>query len=175
MLLRTAVEPADIILAVRAVIAEADKTIPFLGADPMETLVRRSSVEERYRTMLVSLFGVIAGVLAGVGMYGITSRAASRRTREMGIRIALGARVGSATRLLVGATMQGAVAGVVVGVIGAAAGARWLAPFLYGITPGDRLSYLGSIGLLATVSLAASWFPARRAARVSPATVLRAE
>jgi predicted permease len=175
LLVRTTVDPLSLTASVRRALNRLDPAVPFLGADTMEELIRRSSVEERYRTTLVSLFGLMAGILAAVGMYGVATRAASRRTREMGIRIALGARSGNVVRLLVRTALTGVVGGLVMGVIGATLAGRWLAPFLYGVAPDDRLSFALSAALLAGASLVATWFPARRAAGVAPAIVLRAE
>jgi predicted permease len=174
-LVRTSLEPLSMTDAVRKALHELDPAVPFLGADTMQELIRRSSVEERYRTTLVGLFGIMAGILAAVGMYGVATRAASRRTREVGIRIALGARSGGVVRLIMRSALNGVLAGIVVGVLGAVFAGRWLAPFLFGIAPDDRLSFALSAGLLAGVSLLASWLPARRAARVPPAIVLRTE
>lgn len=174
-LVRTGVDPASVSDAIHTALKEIDPAVPFLGSDTMESLVRRTSVEERYRTTLVSLFGMLAAVLAAVGMYGVTSRAASRRTREMGIRIALGARGRNVVRLLVRSTFGGVVIGVTVGLVGSVLAGRWLNPFLFGVTPSDAIAFGGSIALLVTVSLVATWLPARRAARVPPAIVLRSD
>lgn len=175
LMVRSTVEPLSLTSSVRRVLHELDPAVPFLGADTMEDLIRRSSVEERYRTTLVSLFGIMAGILAAVGMYGVANRAASRRTREMGIRIALGAQGGRVVRLLVGSALSGVAGGLVVGIVGALLAGRWLAPFLYGVAPDDRLSLALSAALLAGASLVATWLPARRAAGVAPAIVLRAD
>jgi ABC-type antimicrobial peptide transport system permease subunit len=125
--------------------------------------------------MLISLFGVLAAVLAAVGMYGVTSRAVSRRTREMGIRLALGASSANVTRLVVRFTLSGVAIGVALGVVGSILASRALAPFLFGIESTDRVAYAGSVALLSAVAVVASWLPARRAARVQPAVVLRSE
>jgi putative ABC transport system permease protein len=174
-LLRTTGDAAAMTAPVRAALRDLAPNVPFAGAETMLDSIKRSFAEERYRTMLVSLFGIIAGVLAAVGMYGVTSRAVSQRTREMGIRLALGAGAANVTGLLVRSTLAGVTLGVSVGMLGALFGARALAPFLFGVTPRDGAAFGTSIALLAVISVAASWLPARRAARVHPAVVLRGE
>ena len=143
--------------------------------DTMSDLIDRSFAEERYRTMLIVVFGVLAAVLAAVGMYGVTARAVSRRTREVGIRMALGASSRSVSGLIVAQTLAGVALGVAAGVVAALAVTRFLSPFLYGVSATDPWTYAAILALLALVSVAASWLPARRAGRVPPATVLRAE
>ena len=143
--------------------------------DPIDDLIRRSFAEERFRTVLISLFASMACALAAVGMFGVTSRAVSGRAREIGIRVALGATGGSVVRLIARGTLTGVVMGMVVGLLGSLAAARLLAPFLFGVTVHDAFTYAFTITLLAVVSLIASWLPARRVTRVQPALVLRGE
>ena len=125
--------------------------------------------------MLIGLFGIMAAVLAAVGMYGVTARAVSRRTREVGIRVALGATGGSVVRMIVRHTLSGVAAGVAIGAATSLLASRILGPYLFGVTPNDPASYAAIFTLLAGVSLAASWLPARRASAVEPAIVLRGE
>ena len=141
----------------------------------MENLVRRSFSEERFRTALILLFGAIALVLAAVGMYGVTSRAVSHRTREVGIRVALGATARTVITMIVRQTLVGVSVGAVGGAAMAFAGARLLAPYMYGITVYDPVTYAAIFGLLGAVSVVASWIPARRAGNVQPAMVLRGD
>jgi predicted permease len=174
-LVRTRGEPAAMAPAIRAALAEVNRSVPVTTIDTMTELLARSFAEERYRTMLIGMFGVLAAVLAAVGMYGVTSRAVSRRTREVGIRMALGASSRSVSGLIVGQTLAGVVVGVGAGIATALAATRLLAPFLYGVSATDPLTYATILGLLALVSVFASWVPARQAGRVAPASVLRAE
>jgi len=139
----------------------------------MPTLVSRSIAEPRYRTALIALFAVIAVVLATIGVYGVTARAVTQQTREIGIRMALGSSAAAVIRLFVSRTMVGVVAGVAMGLAGAVAASRLLAPYLFGITPGDPLTFGGVLALLIAVGVAASWLPARVASRTNPAEVLR--
>jgi putative ABC transport system permease protein len=174
-LVRTTVEPASLTAAIRAALHDVEPGAPFLRADRMTDMLARSFAEERFRAMLVVLFGLVAGVLAAVGMYGVTSRAVSRRTHEMGIRVALGASAANVTTLMVRFTLTGVAIGIAFGLAGALAASRALAPFLFGITANDRASYLAAIAVLGAVSVVATWLPARRAARVEPAMILRGE
>ena len=121
------------------------------------------------------MFGVLAAVLAAVGMYGVTSRAVSRRTREVGIRMALGASSRSVSSLLVSQTLGGVGIGVAVGIATSLAVTRLLAPFLFGVRPSDPATYVAILAFLAVVSVVASWIPARKAGKVAPAVVLRSE
>jgi ABC-type antimicrobial peptide transport system permease subunit len=152
-----------------------NRAIPVMTIDTMNDLMQRTFAEERYRTMLIVVFGVLAAVLAAVGTYGVTSRAVSRRTREVGIRMALGASSRAVSGLIVSQTLAGVALGVTGGLVAAAVVARLLTPFLYGISARDPLTYAGILVLLAMVSVAASWLPARRAGRVPPASVLRSD
>ena len=128
---------------------------------------------------VVQLWGkrssAIAAVLAGVGIYGVTARAVGQRTREVGIRVALGATGRVVVAMIVEQTLSGVAIGVVIGAIMAAVASGLLGPYLFGITAHDPATYVAIFGFLAMVSVLASWLPARRAGRIEPATVLRGE
>jgi ABC-type antimicrobial peptide transport system permease subunit len=158
---------------VRRVIAGVDPTIPVTAVDQMSTLVSRSIAEPRYRAALISLFAIIAGVLATVGVYGVTARAVSQQSREIGIRMALGSSGGAVVRLFLSRTMTSVALGLAVGLAGAFASSRVLAPYLYKVAPTDPLTFGGVVGALVLVGAVASWLPARSAARTNPAAVLR--
>ena len=172
---RTRGDAVAAIPTVRAALTSVNRNVALTSVDPMSALLENSFAEERYRTMLIGMFGVLAAVLASVGMYGVTSRAVARRTREVGIRMALGASTRSVSGLIVGQTLTGVVVGVALGVVGALAITRLLTPFLFGVSATDPLTYGAILALLAVVSVVSSWLPARRAGRVAPATVLRSE
>jgi len=161
--------------AVRDAVHNIEPNVAITGVDIMDSLIRRSFSEERFRTVLIDLFAVVAAVLAAVGMFGVTSRAVSRRRHEVGIRVALGATGASIVRLIVGNTMAAVTAGVLLGIAGSIAATRLLGPYLFGVTSSDPITYAAILAGLAVVSLASSWIPARRAGRVEPATVLRSE
>ena len=127
---------------------------------------------------MLALLGTFAGValvLAVVGLYGSIAYSVTQRTREIGIRIALGASSKAVTRLVVGDGVRLAVIGLVVGVGTAVAATRALSSLLYGVTAGDPTTFALIGGLVAVVALAASYLPARRAVRVDPVDALRAE
>ncbi len=171
--IRAGVRPEVLGPAVRQAIAAVDPGVPVTAVDGMPELMSRSIAEPRYRTVLISLFGFLAVVLAAVGVYGVTSRAVNLETREIGIRMALGSSGGAVIRLFVSRTMVGVTAGVAVGLVGAHAASRLLSPYLFGVKPSDPLTFAGVLGLLVAVSATASWLPARIASRTNPAVVLR--
>ena len=175
IVVRTSGDPAASTARVREVVQDVGPTVAITGVEVMDALIRRSFSEERFRTALIDLFATIAAVLAAVGMFGVTSRAVSRRRHEVGIRVALGATGGSVVRMIVGHTLGGVAIGVVLGGLVAIAAARVLVPYLFGVSAYDPATYFGIAGLLVGVSVVASWVPARRAGRVEPAIVLRGE
>ena len=170
---RTEVSAATIAPAIRQAIASLDPGVPVTAIDAMPTLVARSIAEPRYRTALITLFGVIAAMLATIGVYGVTARAVSQQGREIGIRMALGSSGGAVIRLFVSRTMVGVAIGVALGMIGALAASKLLAPYLFGIAPGDPVTFGAVLAVLIAVGIAASWVPARVASRMNPAVVLR--
>ena len=171
--IRTSIGAEALAPAVRRTIATIDPGVPVTSVDAMSTLVSRSIAEPRYRTALIALFAVIAVVLATIGVYGVTARAVTQQAREIGIRMALGSSGAAVIRLFVSRTMVGVVAGVAIGLAGAVAASRLLAPYLFGIKPGDPLTFGGVLALLVVVGACASWLPARVASRTNPAVVLR--
>jgi len=142
---------------------------------PMNDLIASTVSEDRYRALLMTLFAVLAAVLSAVGMYGVTARAASRRQREVGIRLALGASTSEVVRELMRATTVGAGLGVAAGLAAALAVGKLLSPFLFGVRPTDAGTLVTIVLLLGVVAAVAGWLPARRAGRLDVVTVLRAE
>ncbi|MGE5101715.1 MAG: ABC transporter permease, partial [Deltaproteobacteria bacterium] len=133
LVVRTTGEPAAMSATVRKVVQSTGPTVAITGVDVVGSLIRSSFGEERFRTALIALFGAIAAILAGVGMYGVTARAVARRTREVGIRVALGATTASVTRMIVRHTLVGVAFGIVFGGLSAVLVSRVLAPFLFGV------------------------------------------
>ncbi len=117
----------------------------------------------------------MAVVLSALGIYGVTSYAVSQRTREIGVRIAIGAQARDVLGMIMGRALRLAAAGLALGLVVALAGGRVLANQLYGVSARDPLTFAGISALLAAVAVVASWLPARRATRVDPMTALRAE
>ena len=175
LIVRTASDPDRMAAEIRGVVDEVAPHATTQRIETMSTMVARSFADERYRALLVSLFGVLAAMLAAVGIYGVTSRAVSRRMRELAIRSALGATARSIATTVIATTAIGAAIGIGAGLLGARSSAGLLTPFLFGITATDRVTYAAIVALLVVVTLAASWLPARRAARADIAVVLRSE
>jgi predicted permease len=173
--LRTSLPTAAAMAPVRASVARADKDVPITRVHTMEELVTASWGDRRFNLSLLGAFAVLALVLAGVGIHGVTSYAVARRTREIGVRMALGARARDVLRLVLGQGLLLAVAGLVAGVAGALALRRLIAGMLYGVAPSDPLTLAGVAAVLFAVALLACYAPARRAAGVDPAEALRCE
>jgi putative ABC transport system permease protein len=171
--LRTRGDPASMAGAARDALRGIDPTIIVLKMDTMDRMVAHSFGEERFRTALIVLFGAIAALLAAVGLFGVTARAVSRRTREVGIRVALGAETRGVVAMIVNQTLRGVAPGVVLGAAGAFVASRVLSPYLFGITTHDPVTYSTIVLFLAGIAVVASWLPARRAGRIEPAIVLR--
>jgi len=172
---RAAASPASLVTAVHQAVQSLDKNIPITNVTPMTALIDTSLYAARMGAMLLGVFGALALLLAGVGLYGVMSFSVSRRTRELGIRMALGARRGDVLSLVLkeGMTMVGI--GVALGLGTAAALTRLLASFLYGISTTDAVTFASIPVLLAAVALLACYIPARRATKVDPMVALRYE
>jgi ABC-type antimicrobial peptide transport system permease subunit len=143
------------------------------GVEPLEETLSSSLAERRFTMLLLGSFAGLTLFLAAVGVYGVLSHGVVQRTREIGLRLALGAQRSSVLRLVIGQALVSVAAGLVVGVAGALVVTRWLGTLLYGITPTDPLTFITAAAVLVLVALAASYLPARRASRVDPAVALR--
>jgi predicted permease len=172
-----ALEPgiASVMSDVRIALSELDPTLALTSVESMPDVIRREQAPTRFYLTLLSAFSVMALVLAAVGLYGVVSYSVSRRTREIGIRIALGARSKEVVRLVGRQGLAPAALGAAVGLVAAWFGGRVLESLLYGMTPQDPLTIVGVTALLAVVVLVATTVPARRASRIPPATALRSE
>jgi putative ABC transport system permease protein len=175
LVVRTNADAESVAKPIREILRELDPGVIVANVDAVPSLITRSFAEERFRTMLIGLFAAIAAVLAAVGMYGVTARAVTRRTREVGIRVALGATSRSVSTMIARQTLAGVLIGVSLGVLASFGAATLLSPYLFGITPHDPATFGAVLAFLTTVSAVATWLPARRAGRVEPATVLRNE
>jgi len=161
--------------ALRTMLRELDPQLVLRSVTPLQEAIARSYGLQRYRTVLFTAFGVLATLLAAVGLYGVSARAAARRLREVGIRMAVGGTAGSVVRLLVGDAMRGVAIGLVLGIPASLLTARALQEYLFEVSPGDPWAYVVVAGLLTTATLAASAWPAWAATRRDPTAVLRAE
>ena len=173
--LHTEQDPASLLGAARAVVAGLDRDLPLTDVRTMQEQVKLTTTNERIFAQLTSGFGVLALVLASIGIYGIMAYTVARRTGEIGIRMALGARSGQVLRMVLREVSWLALAGVMLGV-GAAVGlGRLVSSMLYGLKPSDPLTLAGIGGLLILIALLAGLGPARRAARIDPMQALRHE
>jgi putative ABC transport system permease protein len=173
--LRTQRDPAAAISRVRAAIAREDPDIPLTPAETMEEIIDRSVAVRRFEMNLAVVFGVAALALASLGIYGVISFTVTRRTPELGIRIALGASTGKLIASVLRQGMTPVLLGMSAGLAAALTLGRLIAPQLYGISAKDPLTISIVAGLLLLVALGACWIPARRAARVDPVRTLRFE
>ena len=141
----------------------------------MTRVVDEATAASRFQTFLLAAFAAAAALLAAVGIYGVMSYAVSQRTREIGVRLAVGADPATIRRMVVGQGMTMAAAGAAVGLASALALTRLMTGLLYGVRPGDPATYIAVTLALLGVALAASYLPALRASRVDPMRALRAE
>jgi putative ABC transport system permease protein len=174
-LIRSRSDPAQLVAAIRDRVHAVDPAMPIYNIQTMEQAVSESVAQPRFYTWLLSGFAGLALLLAALGIYGVVSYSVSQRTRELGIRIALGATQDRVVRLVIGQGISLTVAGVIIGLVGAYWLVHLLATLLYGVKATDSVTFAGvSIVLLGVASLA-SYLPARRASRVDPVIAMRAE
>jgi len=173
--LRTEGDPTNFVAAVRREVNSIDPDIALADVKTMDQLVSESLGQSRYRGVLLGIFAVVALTLAAVGIYGVIAYAVSQRTREIGIRIALGARKGHIFRMVVGHGMILSLIGVAIGIAASLMLTRFLSSLLYGVSSTDPLTFTSVVLLLISVALAACSIPARRATRVDPMIALRYE
>jgi putative ABC transport system permease protein len=172
---RTTAPEGAIVSLVRAQLATIDPELPPGEVTTLQGVIDRSVAQPRFRTMVLTGFALVALLLAAVGVYGLISQSVTQRTREIGIRVALGAQP---RQVLIPVVREGlvlALAGAAIGLAGAVAAARLLATFLFGVQPTDPLTFAAVTVVLLAVALLASYVPSRRALKVDPIAALRAE
>ena len=172
---RTSVDPSSVAGAIRNEVQSLEKNLPLGNPERMSDRVANSLYAARMGAILLAVFGGLALLLASIGLYGVMSFAVARRTRELGIRVALGARPSDVFRLVLRQGMTLVIAGLVLGVGVAAMVTRLLASFLYGVSTTDALTFTVIPVLLTLVALLACYLPARRATKVEPLIALRYE
>jgi putative ABC transport system permease protein len=170
-----ALENAAFARAVRREVAAVDREVAASDIRPLEAYVADSIGLRRFNLRLVAIFAATALMLAAMGLYGLVAYSVGRRTREIGIRVALGARRGDILGLILGAGLRVLAIGMGAGLCGALALTRLLQGLLFGVRPHDPATFAAVAGVLGAVALLASWIPARRAARIDPARALRTE
>jgi putative ABC transport system permease protein len=156
-------------------VAALDPEQAVMSAMTMEQRVSTSLAQPRFSALLLSLLSVLAAGLAVVGIYGVISYSVAQRTREIGVRLALGARRGDVLRLVIGQGVALAGAGLAIGLAASFALTRLMKGLLYGVSATDLSTFAGAAALLGAVAIAACWLPARKATRVDPLIAIRHE
>ncbi|HET7216348.1 MAG TPA: ABC transporter permease [Terriglobia bacterium] len=172
---RSSMSTASVAAGIRRAVNSIDKSLPVTDVDSFPEVIHASVAQDRFRTLLMTSFSAIALLLAAVGIFGVISYSAAQRTREIGIRMALGAERRDVLRMVVGQGLKLALIGVAIGVACALPLTRFLSSLLYGVTPTDPLTFIAVSVILIAVATLACYIPARRAAKVDPMVALRYE
>jgi predicted permease len=175
LVVRARGDAASLTPALKRAIWSVDKDQPIVRVATMNDVVARSAAQRRFALIVFEAFAFAALVLASIGIYGVLAGGVAERTRELGVRSALGATPSDIVGVVIRRGLGLTGLGVVIGLAGAVAASRMLVTLLFGITPLDPMTYGGVVALLLAVALGACIVPARRAARVDPAITLRAE
>jgi putative ABC transport system permease protein len=175
IVVRSAGNPLSIASAIRSAVSSLDPNEATSDFRTLGEIVSSSAAGDRFNTFLLAGFGGMALLLTAAGIFGVLSYLVAQRTREIGLRMALGARRPDISRVIVGHGMRLVLTGVGMGLLGAYGVTRWMSSFLFGIAPTDTLTFLAVSALLATAGFLACYLPARRAMRVDPMVALRSE
>ena len=175
LVIRTQNDPASLAQALRQTVQSVNRDAAIFRVKTMDEVLTVSLEQGRFYTRLMTLFAVLALVLAAIGLYGVISYTVAQRNREIGLRLALGAQTGDVLRLILKQGMTLALAGVALGVIAALYVTSLMKTLLYGVSPTDPLTYLVIALLLLVVAVLACWLPVRRATKVDPMIALRCE
>ena len=172
---RTAANPVKQFAAVKSVIREMDNEMALYNVNSLEGMLAEEIASPRFNTLLILIFAIVAVVLAAVGIYGVLSYTNTRRTHEIGVRMALGATRVKIFHLLIRQSMGIALLGIAIGLGGAYALTRLMSNFLFGVQATDPLTFAGAAAMVLLVSFLASFLPAHRATKVDPVISLRHE
>ncbi len=172
---RTTTEPASMASALQATVWSLDRRLPVTRLKTMEQIIDESKAPRRFIMILVSIFAGVALLLASVGLYGVMAYSVTQRTREIGVRMALGAGRGDILKMVLQSGLALTLIGIGLGTVGAFFMTRLLTDFLFGVKPADAVTFAGVAVVLGTVALLACYLPARRATKVDPMVTLRAE
>ena len=175
LVVKTASRPINLAGSVRSVVAKIDKAVPVSDVMTMQQRLSESLARRRFSMVLLGVFAILGLTLAAVGISGVISYSVSRRTHEIGIRMALGAEKSEIVRMVVAQGLKLALIGVAIGIAGALALTRFLSSLLYGVKPTDPLTFIAVSLILIAVAIVACYIPARRAAKVDPMVALRYE
>jgi ABC-type antimicrobial peptide transport system permease subunit len=175
LFVRAATDPVALAPAIRREIAAVSNRAVVVRIRTMEDVAGQSLTNQRLRAALVGSFSALALALGMLGIYGVLSYTVGQRTREIGIRMALGADRSQVSRMIVGQAFRLTAAGILLGLFGAFAAARWIASLLFGVQPLDALTFVGTCLLMLSAAILASSAPAWRATRIDPAVALRTE
>jgi putative ABC transport system permease protein len=175
LFVRTAADPSQSVPAMRQAMREIEPDQAVTDIQPLRQVLADSVAPQRFRSLLLGLFALVAVLLASMGIYGVMNYTVSQRTREIGIRVALGAETRDVLRLVLRQGLTLALIGVALGVTAALALTRLMKTFLFGVSATDPLTFTGVALLLILVALLACWAPARRATKVDPMIALRCE
>jgi putative ABC transport system permease protein len=173
--LKSEIDTDPIVAPMRGAVWDVDPALPIARIETMESMIESSYAQERFRTLLVSIFGVAAALLSALGIFAVTVRGVAARTRELGIRRAIGAREVDLVGLVLRQQVVVLVAGMVLGLSGAAWLSAILSPFLFGVPTRDPITYVVAALGLGALGLLAAYLPARRAGRLDPNEVLQLE
>ncbi len=173
--MRTRIDPYTLRVPIETALHDASGALPVAGVRTMAEVEVRDTARQRFNMLLLTIFGAAGLLMAAIGVYGVMSYSVQQRTREFGVRMALGAEPSKLRNMIIGQGMAVAAAGLVVGLGGAFWLTRFLASLLFGVTARDPIAFLVTPLLLGAVALFAVWIPAHRATRVDPMTVLRLE
>ena len=175
VVIRTTVEARSLAASAQETVRALDRNLPVSNVVTMEQVIADTLWQPRFNLQLIGLFAGVALVLAAIGLYGVMAYAVAERTREVGLRMALGAQAGDVLKLVVGEGLKLALVGVGLGLLAAAALTRLMTSLLFEVSTTDPLTFAGIALLLLAVALAACWIPARRATQVDPMIALRTE
>jgi len=175
LVVRSAGGTADVVNAVRSAIGAVDPDVAFYNVRTMKQQLSHSVAQPRLRSALLGLFSMLALILASLGIYGVIACSVAERKKEIGIRVALGARPSEVRSMVLGQGLKLTAIGLALGLAGAAAATRLIEGFLFGVSAGDPLTFAATCAVFLGVALLASYLPARRAMRVDPMTALREE
>jgi putative ABC transport system permease protein len=172
---RTSGDPKAIASSLRTAMLALDRDLPPAEVHTMKELLADSVAQPRFRTLLLGIFAGMALLLSAVGIFGVMAYLVSRRTQEIGVRMALGASRGEVRRMILGEGLRVTLIGIAIGLVGAFASGRLIKGLLYGVGPADPATFAGVSLLVIVVALIACYLPAHRATQVDPMIALRYE